>query len=65
MAIDGKTKKDGYQVLALEKVNRPFDGFRASKDIFKFRVKDGPLVLVVGNEVSGVIPEGSKTVQVR
>ena len=50
-------KKDGYQILALEKINRPFDGLRASKNIFKFRAKDESLALVVGNEVSGLSTE--------
>lgn len=52
-----KLKKEGYQVLALEKTNRPFDGLRASKNIFRFKVGDRSIALVVGNEVSGLSPE--------
>ena len=45
-----KLKKEGYQVLALEKT-------KTAKDIFKFKTKNGPVALVVGNEVSGLSPD--------
>lgn len=42
-------KKDGYRIVALEKISR-------AKNIFKYRPKF-PLALVVGNEVSGLSKE--------
>ena len=45
-----KLKKEGYQVLGLEKTKK-------AKNIFKFKIKNGSVALVVGNEVSGLSPE--------
>lgn len=44
-----KLKKEGYQVVALEKT-------KTADDIFKFRPKF-PVALIVGNEVDGLKPE--------
>ncbi len=43
-------KKQGYQVIALEKT-------KTAKDIFRFKAQKNPVALVVGNEVSGLSPE--------
>ncbi len=43
-------KKDGYQVVSLEKS-------KTATDIFKFKKRAGLLGLVVGNEVLGLSPE--------
>ena len=45
-----RLKKDGYQVLALEKT-------RNAKSIFSLKLKGDKAALVIGNEVSGLSPE--------
>ena len=56
-----KLKKEGYQIVALEKT-------KSAKNIFKFKPKF-PLALVVGNEVKGlgreILKQATNTVYIR
>lgn len=45
-----KLKKDGYQIIALEKT-------KTAKNVFELKVQNEPIALIVGNEVSGLSPE--------
>jgi len=45
-----KLKKDGYQIIALEKT-------KTAKNLFEVEAQNGPVALMVGNEVLGLSPE--------